>query len=62
VERVKRDYLFANVSLGIGAVGLLGAGAWAIFRPRESGAASTPVARKTLELRLGPICSITRHF
>jgi hypothetical protein len=62
VDRVKRDYLFANVSLGVGAAGLLGAGAWAIFRPREPAGTSAPMARKTLELRLGPICSVTGHF
>lgn len=50
VEGVEREYLLANVSLGIGVVGLLGAAAWLVFRPGQP--ASNDATAAGCELRV----------
>jgi hypothetical protein len=50
VQRIERDYLFANVSLGVGALGLLGAAAWLVFAPGKSDASH---AAQSIELKIG---------
>lgn len=41
VEQVEREYLLANISLGVGVVGLLGAAAWLVFTPGQSRSSSS---------------------
>jgi hypothetical protein len=42
VDDVKRDYLWSNVSLGVGLAGLLGAGLWLLLDEPAAQAATTP--------------------
>jgi hypothetical protein len=62
VERVKREYLVANVSAGIGAAGLLAAAAWLIFRPRATPSPASGGAEEALALQLGPVSTLTGRF
>lgn len=57
-DAVRRDYLLANVSLGVGAAGLIGAGAWLVFASSESDAKSSAA----LEVEVGPITSLRHRF
>lgn len=57
-EAVRRDYLLANVSLGIGAAGLLAAGAWVLFAPEETSAKP----RAALDVQLGPVTWVRHRF
>lgn len=50
VEGVEREYLFANISLGVGVVGLLGAAAWFVFTPSQ--ASSNDATAAGWELRV----------
>lgn len=61
VHDIRRDYLLANLSLGVGALGLLGAGAWALFGPRTPDT-GIPVVAQGLKLRIGPTTSISGTF
>jgi hypothetical protein len=60
VSRVKRDYLFANVSLGVGAAGLVTAAVWLLLRPESP--PPSDGGHSALVLELGPVTSITRRF
>jgi hypothetical protein len=60
VSRVKRDYLFANVSLGVGAAGLVTAAVWLLLRPESP--LPGDGEHSALVLELGPVTSITRRF
>lgn len=60
VSRVKRDYLFANVSLGVGAAGLVTAAVWLLLRPESPPPGDG--GHSALLLELGPVTSITRRF
>ncbi|HET9954210.1 MAG TPA: hypothetical protein VFQ61_06890 [Polyangiaceae bacterium] len=62
VDDVKREYLLANVSLGVGAAGFLAAGAWLLFRPNESPAKDTGRASPRVEVRIGAVTSLTCRF
>jgi hypothetical protein len=62
VERVKRDYLVANVSAGVGAAGLFAAAAWLIFRPRATPPSARAGAEEALALQLGPVSTLTGRF
>lgn len=42
VDDVKRDYLWSNVSLGVGLAGLVGAGLWLLLDEPRAQAATTP--------------------
>jgi hypothetical protein len=42
VDDVKSDYLWSNVSLGVGLAGLVGAGLWLLLDEPSAGAATTP--------------------
>jgi hypothetical protein len=42
VDDVKRDYLWSNVSLGVGLAGLVGAGLWLLLDEPAAQAATTP--------------------
>ncbi|HTV18966.1 MAG TPA: hypothetical protein VMG12_09855 [Polyangiaceae bacterium] len=42
VDGVKRDYLWSNVSLGVGLAGLLGAGLWLVLDEPSGQASATP--------------------
>jgi len=57
-DAVRRDYLIANVSLGVGVAGLLGAGAWILLAPSASGGKS----RAAFDVQLGPITSVRHAF
>ncbi len=57
VAEVRREYLLANVSLGVGAAGFLTAAAWLLFRPR---AADQEHAR--LSLKIGPVTTLNGRF
>lgn len=57
-DAVRRDYLVANVSLGVGVAGLLGAGAWILLAPSATGGKSSA----TLDVQLGPITSVRHSF
>jgi len=59
VDSVRRDYLLANVSLGVGALGLLGAGAWLLFAPSPPRVAPRKAA---LDVQLGPITWVRQRF
>ncbi len=48
VEGIERDYLLANVSLGIGVVGVLGAVTWLVF----GGSDNTATGVKNFELKV----------
>jgi hypothetical protein len=61
VESIERDYLLANLSLGAGALGVLGAGAWALFGPRTADTGVT-VATHGLKVRIGPTTSVSGTF
>lgn len=50
VEQIERDYLFANVSLGVGVVGVLGAVSWLVFGASER---KTSSDARSLELKVG---------
>jgi hypothetical protein len=62
VDRVKREYLVANVSAAVGAAGLFAAGAWLVFRPRAKPSAAGAAAEEALALRLGPVCTLSGKF
>jgi hypothetical protein len=62
VERVKREYLVANVSAAVGAAGLFAAGAWLVFRPRAKPSPVGAGAEEALALRLGPVCTVSGRF
>lgn len=53
VEGVERNYLLANISLGVGAVGLLGAVAWLVFAPDEPNATGSTAPGTNWRLHLG---------
>ena len=57
-DAVRRDYLIANVSLGVGVTGLLGAGAWVLLAPNATGGKS----RAALDVQLGPITTLRHRF
>lgn len=57
VAEVRREYLLANVSLGVGAAGFLGAAAWLLFRPQ----AADP-ERERISLRIGPVTTLNGRF
>jgi hypothetical protein len=57
-DEVRRNYLLANVSLGVGAAGLIGAGAWLLFAPTETEAKP----RAALEVQLGPVTWVRHRF
>ena len=61
VEAIERDYLLANISLGAGALGLLGAGAWALFGPRTADTGVT-VATHGLKLHIGNTTWVSGTF
>jgi hypothetical protein len=61
VESIERDYLLANLSLGAAALGVLGAGAWALFGPRTADTGVT-VAAHGLKVRLGTMTSVSGTF
>jgi hypothetical protein len=62
VERVKREYLVANVSAGVGAAGLFAAAAWLIFRPSAKPSPPSGGAEEALALQLGPVSTLTGRF
>jgi hypothetical protein len=62
VERVKREYLVANVSAAVGAAGLFAAGAWLVLRPRAKPSRAEAGAEEALALRLGPVCTLSGKF
>lgn len=47
VDSVKRDYLLANVSLGVGVSGLIGMAVWYVVGASDAGRASRPKASWT---------------
>lgn len=53
VDAVERDYLLANVSLGVGVVGLLGAAAWLVFTPGDSASEESTAMTTDWRLNLG---------
>jgi hypothetical protein len=57
-DAVRRDYLIANVSLGVGVAGLLSAGAWILLAPNASGGKP----RAAFDVQLGPITSLRHRF
>lgn len=57
VAEVRREYLLANVSLGVGAAGLLTAAAWLLFRPE-----SAEPERQRLSLRIAPVTTLSGRF
>jgi hypothetical protein len=61
VESIERDYLFANLSLGAGALGVLGAGAWALFGPRTADPGVT-VATHGLKVHIGTTSWVSGTF
>jgi hypothetical protein len=61
VESIERNYLLANLSLGAGALGVLGAGAWALFGPRTADAGVT-VATHGLKLHIGSTTWVSGTF
>jgi hypothetical protein len=61
VESIERDYLLANVSLGAGVLGVLGAGAWALFGPRTADTGVT-VATQGLKVRIGTTTWVSGTF
>lgn len=61
VEEVEQQYLWANVSLGVGAVGILGALAWVLFSPEQPGTSEqTTIA--DVRVYLGPTTRIVGRF
>ena len=61
VDAIERDYLLANISLGAGALGVLGAGAWALFGPRTADTGVT-VATHGLKVHLGTTTWVSGTF
>lgn len=59
VDAIRRDYLIANVSIGVGAAALIGAGAWILLAPR---AEPSKTASAVIELQVGPITSLRHAF
>lgn len=57
VADVQREYLLANVSLGVGAAGLLTAAAWLLFRPEGA-----EPERQRLSLRIAPVTTLSGRF
>jgi hypothetical protein len=57
VAEVRREYLLANVSLGVGAAGFLTAAAWLLFRPQ---AADQEPQR--ISLGIGPVTTLNGRF
>ncbi len=61
VDEVRDQYLAANVSLGVGVAGLLGAAAWLLFGSSDAEASVASTA-SDFELRVGPMTSLVRRF
>lgn len=61
VDEVEQQYLWANVSLGVGAAGLLGAAAWLLFSPHDSAAPGT-TRLEEVSLVFGPTPRIMGRF
>jgi hypothetical protein len=57
VADVRREYFLANVSLGVGAAGLLTAAGWLLFRPEGA-----EPERQRLSLRIGPVTTLRGRF
>lgn len=61
VDEVERQYLWANISLGVGVAGLLGAAAWVLFSPGQSDNQGETTAAD-LRVYLGPTTRIVGRF
>jgi hypothetical protein len=60
VERIEQQYLLANVSLGVGIAGAVGAVAWVMFRPTMGPDASGRAAG--VSLAFGRVTSVRMDF
>jgi hypothetical protein len=57
-ERIRRDYLLGNVSLGVGLASLTVAGAWLVLAPRPE----RQSAARAFEIMPGPVTWVRHRF
>jgi hypothetical protein len=62
VDAIKRDYVLANVSLGVGVVGALTASVLWLTSPRVSGRPESASSRRGWAVSVGPVTTVATRF